>query len=293
MDAVVVKPKKIVPLRKWAVIVAIVVTFSALAYIAYGALGHKFNLIGWSVSGKILFTTGPKLLKIAACVGIVALLLSVAIKPFRKRHLILSLVAAGIPVIGLVHGAKVRKTARSLPSIHDISTDTQDPPIFTKAIMSQRDPENCEVEKVCSNSAQYIGKTYKYRKEVERDKNKAGKEEKQYEAVVELISVAQTKAYPDVRSLIESEDPDVMFGKALATAENQGWIIVNKDKNAGIIEATDITFWLGFKDDVIIRIRAGEGGGSVVDVRSLSRFGGSDIGKNATRIRAYMRDLKS
>ena len=67
-----------------------------------------------------------------------------------------------------------------------------------------------------------------------------------------------------------------------------GWALKSEDVEGGIIEATDTTFWYGFKDDVVIRIRPSEGGGSVLDVRSISRVGGSDIGANAARIRKFL-----
>ena len=60
----------------------------------------------------------------------------------------------------------------------------------------------------------------------------------------------------------------------------------------GRIEATDTTRWFGFKDDVVVRVKP-EGAGSRVDVRSLSRVGRSDVGKNASRIRAYLQALGS
>ena len=60
----------------------------------------------------------------------------------------------------------------------------------------------------------------------------------------------------------------------------------------GRIEATDTTRFFGFKDDVVVRVKP-EGAGSRVDVRSLSRVGKSDVGKNASRIRAYLRALGS
>jgi uncharacterized protein (DUF1499 family) len=60
---------------------------------------------------------------------------------------------------------------------------------------------------------------------------------------------------------------------------------VDADATAGRIEATDTTFWFGFKDDVVVRVRSTDGG-SRVDVRSLSRVG--DAGTNAKRIRAYL-----
>jgi len=63
--------------------------------------------------------------------------------------------------------------------------------------------------------------------------------------------------------------------------------VVSSSREEGRIEATDETLWWGFKDDVVIRIQA-EGAGSKLDIRSMSRVGKSDIGKNAERIRAFL-----
>jgi len=70
-----------------------------------------------------------------------------------------------------------------------------------------------------------------------------------------------------------------------------GWTIKAENVQAGTIEATAETFWYGFKDDVAIRIQPAEGGGSIVDVRSVSRVGGSDLGANAERVKAYLTRL--
>ena len=67
-----------------------------------------------------------------------------------------------------------------------------------------------------------------------------------------------------------------------------GWEIVGSNAEEGRIEATDTTLWFGFKDDVVVRIQP-RGDESLVDVRSLSRVGKSDVGTNAQRIRAYLR----
>jgi len=56
---------------------------------------------------------------------------------------------------------------------------------------------------------------------------------------------------------------------------------------ASISWVIDTTFWFSFKDDVLIRLRPADGG-SRVDVRSLSRVGGGDVGTNPKRIRAYL-----
>ncbi len=69
------------------------------------------------------------------------------------------------------------------------------------------------------------------------------------------------------------------------------WDIVSIDRPNGLIEATDTTLFFGFKDDVVVRVQTAPGG-SRVDVRSVSRVGGSDVGTNAKRIRAYLGRLR-
>ena len=85
-------------------------------------------------------------------------------------------------------------------------------------------------------------------------------------------------------SLLSDElPPDRAFEPALSAAREMGWEIVDAASKDGRIEATDTTFWFGFKDDVVIRITPTPEG-SRIDVRSLSRVGRSDVGTNAKRI---------
>jgi uncharacterized protein (DUF1499 family) len=58
---------------------------------------------------------------------------------------------------------------------------------------------------------------------------------------------------------------------------------VTSDKALGLIEAYDTTTWFGFVDDVVIRIQSVEQM-TMLDARSKSRVGMSDIGKNAERL---------
>ncbi|MGH8272869.1 MAG: DUF1499 domain-containing protein, partial [Gammaproteobacteria bacterium] len=79
---------------------------------------------------------------------------------------------------------------------------------------------------------------------------------------------------------------------ALATAKAMGWKIAAADATSGHIEATATTGWFRFKDDVVIEVASdGAGGGSIVNMRSESRLGLSDLGKNAQRVKAYMNRL--
>jgi len=128
------------------------------------------------------------------------------------------------------------------------------------------------------NTDDYIGKTAP----VFENEKPAGEE---------LVSVLQTKAFPEIRPLVLSDPKEVVFGEALATAKSMGWKIKEENLAEGRIDATDTTFWYGFDDDITIRLRDGNGGGTIVDVRSLSRIGGSDIGKNADRVGAFLERL--
>jgi len=226
-----------------------------------GGLGSRFGFWDWRFGlGTLARNVGPKLLMSSFLVGVVCLGLTFMVRP--RRGLIVSVLAILIPVIGLTYANSIRTKAQKLPPIHDITTDTQDPPAFTDAILSER----AKVKDV--NPVDYAGK---------RDRPDG-----------ELVSVLQTKAYPDIRPIVLPDEPGIVFNQAKSVARSMDWTIKSENMTAGRIEATDTTFWYGFKDDIVIRIRPSKGGGSIVDVRSVSRVGVSDIGTNAARIRKFL-----
>ncbi len=256
---------KVFRARRWLLKILLGLIILAPLWFMIAALGYKWGWwdLGFSF-GTMTRNIGPKLLMGTAFLGLLGLILSLAIKP--RKGLVVSLLAILVPVLGLGHASKIRAKAQNLPFIHDITTDTQNPPMFTQAIMSERN----QVEGV--NSADYIGKM-----------DPRGQE---------LVSVLQSKGYPDISSLVLSDSPEVAFGEAKSAAKSLGWDIKYENVDAGILEATETTFWYGFDDDIIIRIAPSEGGGSVVDIRSVSRIGGSDIGANAARIRDFLEIMR-
>jgi uncharacterized protein (DUF1499 family) len=147
-------------------------------------------------------------------------------------------------------------TARHSP-IHDVSTDRDNPPQFV-AVLPLRTAAKA------ANSTDYDAKTAELQKET----------------------------YPDVGPLHLDVPPAQAFDRAAAAAKEMKWDIVATDPAQGRIEATATTFWFGFKDDIVVRITA-DGSGSRVDVRSLSRIGKSDVGANASRVRAYLAQVKA
>ncbi len=163
---------------------------------------------------------------------------------------------------GLCIGATVfwipydhQQTARRVPAIHDITTDPDDPPEF-RAVLSLR-PDS-------ANSLEYGG---------------AG------------LARQQRQAYPDIAPAVFDAPRDAVYNAALATARDMGWTIVDSAADDGRIEAVATTLWFGFDDDVVVRVTE-SGSGTRVDMRSVSRIGVSDVGKNAARLRAFMTALK-
>ncbi|MEP3891146.1 MAG: DUF1499 domain-containing protein [Hellea sp.] len=250
-------------LRRWYHKLVLVFAILVPLFFLVSTLGVKFGLWDWKVGLGLNFKFAPILLPILALLGLVGLLLSVIIQP-RKGYLA-SGIALLIGAAGLMHGGKVKNTAEGLPVIHDITTDTQNVPVFTDAILSERN----KVEGV--NTVDYVGKLDKP------------------DGTLVSVLQSQTEAYADIRPLILSDAPDVVFGQAKAAAKQMGWDIKSENVDSGVLEATDTTFWYGFKDDVVIRVRPSEGGGTVLDVRSISRVGRSDIGANAARIRKFLK----
>ena len=169
----------------------------------------------------------------------------------RKRHargVVLSLFALILAMLAFGIPFYWRVQAQSYPRIHDITTDLNNPPAFV-AISSLR-----------QGAVRYGGAA---------------------------VASQQLKAYPDIKTVVLPVPQDQAFRSALLAVHEMGWEVVAERPAEGTIEATDTTFWYGFKDDIVIRIYpAGER--SLLDVRSVSREGISDVGTNAKRIRAFL-----
>ncbi len=200
------------------------------------------------------FRFGFTLMRWALYIGVSAALLGLVLLliPRTRSGNVSALVAAMVIALGTAAVPfLLAQQAQSLPRIHDITTDTHNPPQFIAVEPLRAD---------APNPIEYEG---------------------------EEIARQQREAYPDIVPLETDVYPAIVFDRALETAQTMGWEIVAADADNGRIEATDTTFWFGFKDDVVIRIQ-GSNGGSRVDVRSKSRVGLSDVGANAARIRSFL-----
>ena len=152
------------------------------------------------------------------------------------------------------------RPGEDVPGIHDISTDTEDPPRFVAVLPLRAD---------AANTTEYGGSP---------------------NMTPERLAELTRQAYPDVTTVMLPVPPEEAFERALAAVEALDWELVAAAPEEGRIEATDTTFWFRFKDDIVIRIRAADGG-SEVDARSLSRVGVGDAGTNAARLRRFFEVL--
>lgn len=201
------------------------------------------------------FRTGFVILRWAAYGGVVAALCSI-VAYLATRHgltwsifgFLIGTLTFGIPLCWW-------RTVRSVPSIHDITTDTQNPPAFVSIL---------PLRKTAPNPAEYEGPG---------------------------VAEKQRQGYPDIGPVTLPLPPDQAFERAYRTARKVGWEIVDRNPAEGRIEATDTTLLFAFKDDIVIRV-APVDSGSRIDLRSVSRVGKSDVGTNARRIRKYLKGLK-
>ncbi len=150
--------------------------------------------------------------------------------------------------------------AYRLPAIYDVTTDPIDPPRF-EAIARLRPRD--------ANPVTYAG----------------------------LYTAEQQRAaYSDIEPDLTNSSPQEAYDAALKVITKRKWHIVDARPpqpaapREGRIEAVARTPILGFRDDVVVRVRATTDGARI-DVRSASRYGRHDLGANAARVRALIDDV--
>jgi hypothetical protein len=229
------------------------VGLGVLSLLALAAAGPLHHL------GLVGLTGAFTILKWAVYGAVATLVLAVAglivaARRWSAKGTALTALVLALISLGSV-GALAWKASRR-PAIHDVSTDLVQPPPFLAVI-----PLRAKAD----NPVDYGGPA---------------------------VAEKQRAAYPDVQPALLNVPTSRAFDRALAAARAMGWELVASDPEGGRIEATDTTFWFGFKDDVVVRVLP-QPNGSRIDIRSLSRAGVGDLGTNAARIRRYLAAVKA
>ncbi len=200
--------------------------------------GIAFQIIQWTVI-------------LALAVFVIGLLVSFFVRksnPASSKAARAGALLCLLPLIGI--GSQM-VVGRSVPQIHNISTDITDPPQFNQVVALRGGNSNPLA----------------------------------YDA--EVLGPVQSEAYPNVKTYVSDLTPSAAHAKALAIVGDLGWELVASDEEGGLIEATETTALWGFKDDIVIRFQP-IGDQLEVDLRSVSRIGRSDLGANAKRIEKFL-----
>ncbi len=239
-------------LAKWLAYITLALLIIMPLALVVAGPGHRAGLLSL---GAAFFALG-----VGAMAGVLMVVTGAAGCWFALRRKVRGVIP--LCVIGCVAGSAA--TANHLvwfarlvnaPAIHDISTDVRNPPEFL-ALAEER--------AAAPNGADYPG---------------------------DETADAQLIWYPDIQTLRFAQPFADVFAAAEASARAMVWDVALAEARDGRIEATDTTAFFGFRDDIVIRVRQREGA-TLVDVRSKSRVGLSDLGTNASRVRAYRDDLE-
>ena len=182
-------------------------------------------------------------------------------KPRRPLLWLGTAIAAGYTgwMLSLLAGAA------SVPAIHDISTDLADPPQFIALTLRADNLDSIP-----------------------------GAEDSEMKGMspTQRWTLLHQREYGGIRSVRINQPVNAVMAKAARLATDRGWEIAANLPTEGRLEATSTTALFRFKDDVVLRVRPTEdASGSIVDMRSVSRVGQSDLGVNAKRVQAFLADL--
>lgn len=257
--------------------VSLILSLLLPVWFLVAALGAKFHILDWRIAfGVMVVGLGALLLLIAFVLAVVGLILALAVKPRTGWRG--ALVAMIIPGLGLAYAGVIAAGASAVPPVHDISTDIQDPPAFGADVLAARAalPGGNAVESMTAPISTLASYT--------RMRNPA--------IAGQSVGALGRRANPDLMSLPLTMPVNRATQAAAGVARELGWQVVRVDPEAGRVEATVESFWFGFKDDIVVRVRPA-GAGSTLDIRSTSRVGVSDLGANAKRVRAFLTAMRA
>jgi uncharacterized protein (DUF1499 family) len=175
---------------------------------------------------------------------------------------------AGIAFMGLMlalallaYPAFLSAKAISLPAIDDVTTDLDTPPSFLR-------------------SAKAL--------EARGGRNPPDASEQTRET--------QKRAYPKVQPILVDMELNDAYQLALQAVKARGWRIVDAiapsvREGVGHIDAIDRSLFLGFPDDIAIRIKP-LANQTRIDIRSRSRVWPHDFGANAERIQKFAGEIQ-
>jgi fatty-acyl-CoA synthase len=273
---------------------ALALAIFSILWFAAAAVGTKLGLWNWQFGlgvmiGNIATGFGRFVIGVAVITSVLAVVISLVASP-RKQPFMLALAAVLISGLLGFRWFGFQLNALRLPPLHDIQTDWSAPIMPSDDLIKAReatgalnpieaDPVVPDAEGIKQNWPSAAGRRVA---------------EVQEEAEFDTATHKSPKEtpYPLIAPLTAPGTVEAAYEAAFAAVEGRGWTVVTASPEDGTIEATETSFWFGFHDDVMIRILSAEDE-VVIDVRSTSRVGLSDLGANAKRIRNLLDEIET
>jgi len=227
---------------------AAVFGLAAPALALAGAVGTKLGFIDWETGFRTLTVQWASWAAMAGvATGLLALVL--ARKSLGRRWIAVA-VALLVPLATLGLFWKVKADAGRLPPIHDVATDWGQPLGFSREVMEARAGADNAVE-ADPRVPDRLGPPWGGRR----------------------VAEINAETCPGARPVMRELTPD----QVAAAFEKAG--VQVRGRAPWKVEGVHESFWFGFKDDVVARIRPER-----TDIRSISRVGLSDLGANCARV---------
>lgn len=209
--------------------------------------------------GLLSYGAGVTGLRLAVVFGVlsVAIALPTLLSAIRRRSIAQVVIAVACALAGMLAIAapvRARARAQAAAPLHDVTTDLDDPPVFV-ALLEEYDTTPEILRREAATDA------------------------------------LQRQAYPDLGPLVLPVSPDMAFEEVLESMTELDWPVADANPDEGRVETTVHSPWFGFKDDVVIRLKA-MGASTRVDVRSVTRDGSHDMGRNAAHVREFLGELR-
>lgn len=273
--------------RMKVAVFALCASIFTVLWFAVAALGSKWGWWPWQVGlGQMTIGTGPMIAMIALGLSLIAQVIAL-IKAPRTQPFILALAATLIAAFCLMRLMGMGAQASSLPPLHDIQTNWDDPVQFSEAIMTAR------AEQGDTNPVLDAPTVPDYAEA--RWPGTAGRLVSEIQEEAEAKEGGKGTVYPTLETLYFDQSPADIAAAAERIMDRRGWDIAFAGETgvAGDlqVDATATSGWFGFKDDIAVRVRS-VNGVTAVDIRSTSRVGLSDLGANSTRVYGMMVELE-
>ncbi|MFG1477299.1 DUF1499 domain-containing protein [Xanthobacter sp. V4C-4] len=243
--------ERVSPTARWSFRFALF----AVPVLVLSVLLYRLGLLDFTLA-TVAFAAGLLVAVVGGLLGVIAFFIT-----WESGWIGIGRAIAAVALAGVVLAAPAVVIARGmmLPELADIATDPQDPPRFHALLLARPREANSHPDPTPE------------------------------------AAEAQRAGYPGIKPVDLSATPEEAFNAVLGLVQKRGWHILDAapprgTQRDGLIEAVAVSRIMGYRNDVVIRIRP-TAKGARVDMRSASRYGLRDLGSNAERIESLMDDL--